>query len=245
MDKQPTCGSCAYCITEEGEPYYCAIQDLYTLVKTSDKACTDFTIKDCLPDDLSEKLSDVKRDLSEPTQNNTKENENTFVSEIQTNDNMEDKELKLKEILSNHIHENFYIPACGLVVLARIDDDARPLHFQRGSLVSHLYSDGRAYEEGEPILYPSREAYLKYPLDARKAWMDWQEEQKPKRWRAKEENEYWYFDQTYTPHRTSDEYILEDDLRYESGNYFRTKELARQAAEAVSKTLDDFHSKHH
>ena len=41
--KPKTCGSCVYCITEEGEPYYCAMQDLYTFVKVSDDACRDYT----------------------------------------------------------------------------------------------------------------------------------------------------------------------------------------------------------
>ncbi len=40
--KPRKCGSCAYCITEEGDPYYCAMQDLYTFVKVSDDACRDY-----------------------------------------------------------------------------------------------------------------------------------------------------------------------------------------------------------
>lgn len=64
---------------------------------------------------------------------------------------------------------------------------------------------------------------------------------KPKRWRAKDGDEYWYFDSTYTPQRTTDEYILEDELRYESGNYFKTPELCQQAAEAVRECLMKFH----
>lgn len=44
--KPKTCGSCAYCITEEGEPFYCAMQDLYTFVKLNDAACLDFVSKE-------------------------------------------------------------------------------------------------------------------------------------------------------------------------------------------------------
>jgi hypothetical protein len=36
------CGDCAFLITEDGEPYYCAIRDLYTLREASDKACGEF-----------------------------------------------------------------------------------------------------------------------------------------------------------------------------------------------------------
>lgn len=41
--KPKMCGSCAYCITEEGKPYYCAMQNLYTFVRLSDNACPDYT----------------------------------------------------------------------------------------------------------------------------------------------------------------------------------------------------------
>jgi hypothetical protein len=39
------CGDCAFLITEDGEPYYCAIRDLYTLRNVSDKACGEFVGK--------------------------------------------------------------------------------------------------------------------------------------------------------------------------------------------------------
>ena len=43
------------------------------------------------------------------------------------------------------------------------------------------YSNGSMYGvAGNIMLYPSRDLYEKYPLDAKKAWGEWQEEQKPK-----------------------------------------------------------------
>lgn len=36
------CGSCAYLVTEEDEPYYCAMRDLYTFVKATDKVCEEY-----------------------------------------------------------------------------------------------------------------------------------------------------------------------------------------------------------
>ncbi len=39
------CGDCVFLITEDGEPYYCAIRDLYTLREASDKACGEFVSK--------------------------------------------------------------------------------------------------------------------------------------------------------------------------------------------------------
>lgn len=38
------CATCAYLITDEGEPFYCAAQDLYTFVEPTDKACSEYTI---------------------------------------------------------------------------------------------------------------------------------------------------------------------------------------------------------
>lgn len=38
------CSSCVYLVTQEGEPYYCTIKDLYTFRKPSDKACWEFTL---------------------------------------------------------------------------------------------------------------------------------------------------------------------------------------------------------
>lgn len=39
---ESNCGTCAFFITDDGESYYCAIRDLYTFVKASDKACPDY-----------------------------------------------------------------------------------------------------------------------------------------------------------------------------------------------------------
>ena len=39
------CGDCVFLITEDGEPYYCATRDLYTLRNISDKACGEFVSK--------------------------------------------------------------------------------------------------------------------------------------------------------------------------------------------------------
>ena len=45
MDK---CGDCAYLIKDEGEPYYCAIRDLYTFRDAYDAACEDFVESDSI-----------------------------------------------------------------------------------------------------------------------------------------------------------------------------------------------------
>lgn len=42
MRDKNTCGNCCFCIKEEGEPYFCALRDLYYLVRAEDKACEEF-----------------------------------------------------------------------------------------------------------------------------------------------------------------------------------------------------------
>lgn len=36
------CGNCQWLVTSEGEPYYCAIKDLYTIKDKQDEGCEDF-----------------------------------------------------------------------------------------------------------------------------------------------------------------------------------------------------------
>ena len=36
------CSDCLYCVKDEGEPYYCAIRDLFYFVDADSEACADF-----------------------------------------------------------------------------------------------------------------------------------------------------------------------------------------------------------
>jgi hypothetical protein len=36
------CGSCQWLVTADGEPYYCALRDLYTLRDKQDEACEEY-----------------------------------------------------------------------------------------------------------------------------------------------------------------------------------------------------------
>ena len=37
------CSDCLYCVKDEGEPYYCAIRDLFYFVDADDEACADLS----------------------------------------------------------------------------------------------------------------------------------------------------------------------------------------------------------
>ena len=42
MNTAKTCADCAHLISEDGQPIYCAMRDLYTFVDLDDPACEDF-----------------------------------------------------------------------------------------------------------------------------------------------------------------------------------------------------------
>ena len=36
------CGNCQWLVTADGEPYYCALRDLYTFRDVQDNACSEY-----------------------------------------------------------------------------------------------------------------------------------------------------------------------------------------------------------
>lgn len=51
------------------------------------------------------------------------------------------------------------------------------------------------------------------------------------RWRAKKSETYWCIGSDLEPHIDYDNYIQVDDIHFETGNYFRTKEEAEKVAQ--------------
>lgn len=52
-----------------------------------------------------------------------------------------------------------------------------------------------------------------------------------KRWRGNLKNTYWFIDPRGNIDFTLELFLTEDDVRYEIGNYFRTKEEAQNAVD--------------
>lgn len=63
------------------------------------------------------------------------------------------------------------------------------------------------------------------------------EDIKPKRWRAESNKDYWYLDSFLIASKDSDQFALYNFNRYNSGNYFKTKEQAEAAAEKIKELL--------
>ena len=176
------------------------------------------------------------------------ENKEPIVSKDDTMDDtkepMEEKELNLCELLKGCEGEEFWSPMFDAVKLSRIDiGDNKPLMFNWKDGVIYTRPNGVMYSNTLPIIFPSRALYEKYPLDARAAWMEWQSERKPKRWKPSLGDEYFSISGCAKVIKLKhlDNSV---DLELERiHNRFRTEEEAKQAAEAVREALMKFHEK--
>ncbi|MBD5585901.1 MAG: hypothetical protein HDQ88_12535 [Clostridia bacterium] len=208
--------------------------------------------------EVIEPYTEEPRNLSQETANRDKSKDN------QLKDNMEEKELNLVELLKGCEGETFYSRAYGEVALNEIVRDYRPNAPEIKVYTPDPQSDrvwflrdGRKHRNGKVDLYPSEDLLKKYPFDGRAAWQEWLEARKPKRWRAKsssgwavseceghwEDYTYWYITSDGVIAQDEETNCKADNLRHELGNYFRTEELAKQAAEGIREYLKKFHEK--
>lgn len=86
---------------------------------------------------------------------------------------------------------------------------------------------------GECMLFPSKD---------QRDWSVWEEQQKPKRWRAKVDEIYYLinFDEMDV-FFTRDLHLTIDDSHFSNLNYFRTAEQAKEAAKRIKQTLQNYH----
>lgn len=112
----------------------------------------------------------------------------------------------------------------------------------------YLDSEGKSLKgTGLTVLFPDRESYAKYPMDAEKAWYEWQLSNKPKAWRAKQDERFFWIDLTEMEDNICQEYekdIEAHNKQHQIGNYFQSEELAKMALKEIVKTLDSFHDKY-
>lgn len=90
---------------------------------------------------------------------------------------MERNDFRLDNILKNHIGEEIFSLAYGIVKTSRILKDSSDHNIEIIVRISdhnffernYLYN-GKIFRSGHIDLYPSEEYYHKYPFDAEKAW---------------------------------------------------------------------------
>ena len=93
----------------------------------------------------------------------------------QLKDNMEEKELNLCELLKSCEGMEVYSLLEGIAFIRNVGNALIT------TMENNNYGEkGNVYVRGECLLYPSKELYMKYPLDAYSAWMEWQVEKKSK-----------------------------------------------------------------
>ena len=118
--------------------------------------------------------------------------------ETKPTEDMETEELNLVELLKGHEGETFFAPICGtdielksvhntFIVFYLDNDNGSTIecddkgHQQIGTVDDDGKFSTITYPNGACMVYPSRVLYEQYPLDAARAWYEWQEEQK-KHW---------------------------------------------------------------
>lgn len=163
---------------------------------------------------------------------------------------VEEMKINLCELLKSCEGEEFYSPVHGTIKLVKIDESKYfSLIFETQNNARCVYSMyGYTFLNCSPdaliTLYPSYDLYIKYPLNTIEAWKEWEESRKPKRWRAKKGEIYYCFNNTLEVEPVIEMHNLCDDGRYSFGNYFCTRELAKQACEKVKECLMEFHKQH-
>ncbi|MDE6246659.1 MAG: hypothetical protein K2M41_02300 [Muribaculaceae bacterium] len=165
-----------------------------------------------------EPCTEESRNLSQSSSNCDNPANNQLI------DNMEEKELNLCELLKGYEGISIYSPTFG----ERIVRNILPDRLCDSTFI--CYKNGRIWEGGEVIIYPSRALYEKYPLDAYLAWMEWKEARKPK-----------YILQAQLRLISIDGKTIED---YENVEVETSEIDLTKAEEAVRESLEKFHSNH-
>lgn len=176
------------------------------------------------------------RNLSKETANYDKSEDN------QLNDNMEEKELNLLELLKSCEGEKIFLPDDGYVTIKSFDYDVLEVIDKDGRIYNLVGEETLCIRTtGFAYLYPTQESFEQNPLNAAKAWQEWKEARKPKRWRAEYGEMYFSLRNDFT---VCDQYENNDsynEFAWDNYNYFRTIEEAQQAAEVIKEALQKFH----
>lgn len=143
--------------------------------------------------------------------------------------------LDLSKLLAGHEGESFYSPICGDCKFYRINETATGtlFEFYKGAFSCSFDKSGQYINGGECMLFPSKD---------QRDWSVWEEQQKPKRWRAKVDEIYYLinFDEMDV-FFTRDLHLTIDDSHFSNLNYFRTAEQAKEAAKRIKQTLQNYH----
>lgn len=99
------------------------------------------------------------------------------------------------------------------------------------------------FGNADPILATAEEKQLLFDK-MREKGLQWNAKEKrieKKLWRAEHCGVYFFIADELRIFDTKDYYFESDELRYNGGNYFRTKEQAKEAAAGVQEVLRKFH----
>lgn len=174
---------------------------------------------------------------------NMEEKETNCTKESDGCDKEDCNELNLGKLLAKAIGEDFFSPTYGKITLKEMHDIWMVFEIDGGGTITP--PSRFMLDTGFIPIYPSKDLFSKYPLDAPKAWQIWAEERKPNPtwWRAEKGEKYWMIGSIGNV-LSSDEYFsMTDDDLYNFGNYFHDKETAKRAADLIRETLINFHNR--
>ena len=150
-------------------------------------------------------------------------------------DNFPTKELNLCYLLNGCEGETFFSYSHGEVKLLRMYQNAIGYNLdfvvetENGKYVVTIYSNGKRFQSGLVDMFPSKELYEEYPLDAYSAWMEWKESRK------------------YVLEVEVSSWLDGEDGRecevYDGKKWFHfdSKEELEQSKEAIKEVLQKFH----
>ncbi|MBD5374340.1 MAG: hypothetical protein HDR77_02535 [Bacteroides sp.] len=177
----------------------------------------------------------------------TEENKEPIVSSHDTmgdtKETMEVKDLNLCELLKGCEGEEFYSLMHGKVRFMTIGADGFVMFDLPESF--SVYDNGKYDLNAEVIIYPSRALYEKYPLDAKKAWDEWANERKPKRWTPQIGERFFFVNAAGTVSQDFCRSEIESNgmqlKRRAIGNEFQTGKDAEAFAKIFREALTKFH----
>ncbi len=126
----------------------------------------------------------------------------------------------------------------GIITNVSMDKREYPLtvELENGKIINTYAIDGRLNSYFKtPQLLHYRDDYNYDIID----FNNLPERQEPKRWRAKEGETYYRFTSNFEVKGFYDDNDISDNVAYDSGNYFKTKEEAQEVADKLNKYFQE------
>lgn len=153
-------------------------------------------------------------------------------------------ELNLGALLMDCVGDTFFHPRYGDVTIVEVTENFIELSINDGGTINMPARDC-IHPTGMAFLYPDAESLKKYPFDGLVAWQEWSETRKPKRWKPKDGETFWFINSFLN---VASAIYDKEDLDYytiveQTDNCFQSYEPCQKAANEVRRVLEQFHNR--